>query len=147
MSDNRSGAAPSRFDVHVSAESHFAWLRTRLAVERTMMAYLRTAVSLIGFGFGIFQFVYQLQREPAVGDVRFPDAAWYLALALIFCGILSAVFSVWEYRRLLRYLWSGSYAAVAGVGDERLLTPLFAMSFVIALIGVFAFVAVLLRLL
>jgi len=146
MTDDRLGKDANRFEVHVTAEAHFAWLRTRLAVERTMMAYLRTAVSLIGFGFGIFQFVYQLQREPTISDARFPDAAWYLALALIFCGTLSAVFSVWEYRRLLRYLWSGAYAAVSGVSDERLLTPLFAMAFVIALIGLIAFAAVLLRL-
>jgi putative membrane protein len=147
MTDDPLGKNSNRFEVRVTADSHFAWLRTRLAVERTMMAYLRTSVSLIGFGFGVFQFVYQLQREPAINDIRFPVAAWYLALALILCGTLSAVFSVWEYRRLLRYLWSGAYAAVAGVSDERLLTPLFAMSFVIALIGLFAFLAVLLRLL
>jgi putative membrane protein len=147
MTDDRLGKETNRFEVRVTAESHFAWLRTRLAVERTMMAYLRTAVSLIGFGFGIFQFVYQLQREPAITDLRFPDAAWYLALALILCGTLSAVFSVWEYRRLVSYLRSGSYAAVAGIDGERLVTPLFAISFVIALIGLFAFFAVLLRLL
>ena len=48
----------------MTAESHFAWLRTRLAVERTMMAYLRTAVSLIGFGFAIFQFFYKFHQLP-----------------------------------------------------------------------------------
>ena len=37
----------SRFTVKVAAESHFAWMRTRLAVERTILAWIRTAVSLI----------------------------------------------------------------------------------------------------
>ena len=145
MSDEQLADTSRRFDVRVTAESHFAWLRTRLAVERTMMAYLRTSVSLIGFGFGIFQFVRQLQSEPAFGSVRAPNAAWYLGLALIACGVLAAVFSVTEYRWTLRYLWSGSYAAVAGEATEQRHTPLYAVSFVLILVGVFAFFAVLLR--
>src|SRR5262249_43401590 len=52
MADDR-----GRFEVRVTADSHFAWLRTRLAVERTLMSWLRTAVALIGFGFTIVQFL------------------------------------------------------------------------------------------
>ena len=63
-----------------------------------MMAYLRTAVSLIGFGFAIVQFFEQFHQMPGVSTARFPDAAWYLGLALIFCGVMAAVFSVCEYR-------------------------------------------------
>ena len=47
-----------------TADSHFAWLRTRLALERTMMAWQRTAVSLIGFGFAIVQFFEHFNRCP-----------------------------------------------------------------------------------
>ncbi len=146
MSDDPHGEHVNRFEVHVSAESHFAWVRTRLAVERTMMAYLRTSVSLIGFGFGIFQIFYQFQHSPEFSSVQFPDAAWYLGLALIFGGVLAAVFSVVEYRWTLRYLWSGGFAAVAGMARKGKDTPLLAVAFVIILVGVFAFVAVLLRL-
>jgi hypothetical protein len=88
MSDEQVSDHSRRFDVHVTAESHFAWLRTRLAVERTMMAYMRTAVALIGFGFGLFQFLYKFQNAPEIGSVRFPNAAWLLGLALIFGGVL-----------------------------------------------------------
>jgi putative membrane protein len=38
-----------RFQVRVTADSYFAWLRARMALERTMMAWMRTAVALIGF--------------------------------------------------------------------------------------------------
>jgi putative membrane protein len=145
MSDPRADAPASRFEMHVSAESHFAWLRTRLAVERTMMAYLRTSVSLIGFGFAIVQFLQNFHQTPGETTARFPDAAWYLGLALIFCGIMAAVFSVWEYRKMVQYLWSGGYAAVAGTTGEMKQTPLYAVSIVLILIGVFAFFAVLLR--
>ncbi|TIU04855.1 MAG: DUF202 domain-containing protein, partial [Mesorhizobium sp.] len=44
---------PPRFEVHVTSDSHFSWLRTRLSVERTLMSWVRTSVSLIGFGFTI----------------------------------------------------------------------------------------------
>ena len=146
MSNPQASAESSRFDVHVTAETHFAWLRTRLAVERTMMAYLRTSVSLIGFGFAIVQFLHNFHQISSEPNARFPDAAWYLGLALIFCGVMAAVFSVWEYRRMVQYLWSGRYAAVAGWAGDQRQTPLYAMSIVLILIGVFAFFAVLLRL-
>ena len=92
MSDPQAGGHPDRFEVRVTAESHFAWLRTRLAVERTMMAYMRTAVALIGFGFTIFQFLDRVQEVPG-RTVYFPRAAWYLSLSLIFCGVAAAVAS------------------------------------------------------
>ena len=53
MSEPQGKEPSDRFEVRVTADSHFAWVRTRLALERTMMAYLRTSVSLIGFGFAI----------------------------------------------------------------------------------------------
>jgi putative membrane protein len=145
MTEEQTADEASRFLVRATAESHFAWLRTRLSVERTMMAYLRTAVSLIGFGFGLFQIAYRQQDSPSINSARFPDAAWYLGLALIACGVLAAVFAAMEYRWTLRYLWSGDYAAIAGIDSKQKNTPLYAVSGVVVLVGVFAFFAVLLR--
>ena len=142
MSDDH----PNRFEVRVTAESHFAWLRTRLAVERTMMAYLRTAASLIGFGFTIFQLAFRVYGNPAITNIRFPRGAWFLGLALIVCGVISAVFATVEYRSTIRYLWSDGYAAVAGITKEGKITPLYAVAFVLVVIGVVAFIAVLMRL-
>jgi len=145
MSDEQTSGPAERFEVRATATDHFAWLRTRLAVERTMMAYMRTSISLIGFGFGLFQFFFNLNGSPDVKNVRFPDASWYMGLSLIFCGVMAAVFSVWEYRWTLHYLWSGSYATIAGATREGRHSPLYAVSFVLILIGIFAFFAVLLR--
>ena len=135
-----------RFEVRVTAESHFAWLRTRLSVERTMMSWIRTAVSLIGFGFAIVQFFERIQQMPGVRGARFPAAARYLGLALIACGILALVISIWQYWWTLRYLWRGGFAQVAGMTREGLQSPIIAVAVLLILIGLFAFASVLLRL-
>jgi putative membrane protein len=135
----------SRFEVRPTASDHFSWLRTRASLERTMMSWIRTAVSLIGFGFTIVQFFQRLQELPGVNPALHPTAPRYLGLALIGCGIGALVISVWQYHWTIRYLWSGSFAQLAGMKNEGMQTPLYAVTFALILIGMFAFGAVLLR--
>ncbi len=139
------GPIAGRFEVRVTAADHFAWLRTRLSVERTLMSWVRTAVSLIGFGFAIVQFFDRMQQMPGVIPARFPEAPRYLGLALIACGILGLVVSIWEYRWTLRYLWGGSFTPIAGMTQEGKQTPIVAIAVLLIFIGMFAFFAVLLR--
>jgi putative membrane protein len=134
-----------RFEVRATATDHFAWLRTRASIERTMMSWIRTAVSLIGCGFTIVQFFQRLQDIPGVNPALHPAAPRYLGLALIGCGIGALVISVWQYHWTIRYLWSGIFAKLAGMKSEGMQTPLYAVTFALVLIGVFAFDAVLLR--
>jgi putative membrane protein len=138
--------ASTRFEVRATAESHFSWLRTRLSVERTLMAWVRTAISLIGFGFTIVQFFDRMEQMPGVAPARFPDAPRYIGLSLIFCGVAALAISIWEYQWGLRYLWGGNFAVIAGVTKEGRQTPLLAVAIALALIGVSAFFAVALRL-
>ena len=147
MADATATAHAGRFEVRVTADSHFAWLRTRLALERTMMAWLRTAVSLIGFGFAIVQFFEHLQQMPGVRPAEHPHAAEYLGLALISCGVLALVISLWQYWWTIRYMWGGSFAVLAGMTNEGLQSPIVAIAILLILIGVFAFSAVVFRLL
>ena len=74
MADPHSQSGAGRFEVRVTADTHFGWLRTRLSVERTMMSWVRTAVSLIGFGFAIVQFFERLQQMPGISPAAFPKA-------------------------------------------------------------------------
>jgi len=138
--------APSRFEVRVTADSHFAWIRTRLSVERTMMAWLRTATALIGFGFAIVQYFSHLQQMPGARPAYLPDASRYLGLALISCGVLALVVSIWQYRWTVRYLWGEAYAPLAGMTKEGMQSPVLAIGVLLIGIGLFAFFAVLLRL-
>jgi putative membrane protein len=140
-----SAPAADRFDVRVTTDSHFAWLRTRMALERTMMAWMRTAVSLIGFGFAIVQFFEHLREIPGALPAEHPSAPRYLGLALIGCGVLALLISIWQYQWTVRYLWGGSFASIAGMAREGKQSPLLAVAVLLTLIGLFAFAAVLLR--
>ena len=146
MSDSRAAPSPARFEVRATAADHFAWLRTRLALERTIMAWLRTAVALIGFGFAIVQYLEHLEQTPGARTAYLPHAPRYLGLALIACGILALVISIWQYRWGIRYLWGEPYTPIAGVTKEGRQTPIMAVAIVLTGIGLFTFFAVLLRL-
>ena len=146
MADVSTTPSTSRFEVRGTADSHFAWLRTRLSLERTMMSWQRTAVALIGFGFAIVQYLGHLQQLPGARAAYLPDAPRYLGLALIACGVLALAISLWQYRWGIRYLWGEPYTPLAGVSKEGKHTPVMAVAVVLILIGLFAFFAVLLRL-
>src|SRR6187200_1033440 len=101
-----SSTGPDRFEVRVTSDSHFSWLRTRLSVERTLMSWVRTSVSLIGFGFTIVQFFERFSGMTGIAEAARPQAPRYLGLALMAAGILSLLMSVWQYRRVMTHLWS-----------------------------------------
>ena len=146
MADTHTAPSAGRFEVRVTADSHFAWVRTRLSLERTMMSWQRTAVALIGFGFAIVQYLQHLEQAPEARAAYLPHAPRYLGLALIACGILALAISLWQYAWAIRYLWGEPYTPLAGVTREGKQTPGLAVAIVLILIGLFAFFAVLLRL-
>jgi putative membrane protein len=145
MANSSIETIPGRFEIKATASDHFSWLRTRLSVERTMMSWVRTATALIGFGFTIVQFFQRVPELPGAKPAYHPDAPWYLGLALIFCGVMALVVSIWQYHWTIRYLWGGDFAPLAGMTKEGFQTPIVAVSVLLILIGTFAFAAVLLR--
>ena len=146
MTDSHTASTVGRFEVRVTADSHFAWVRTRLSLERTMMSWQRTAVALIGFGFALVQYLDHLQQIPGARAAYLPEVPRYLGLALIACGILALAISLWQYSWSIRYLWGEPYTPLAGVTKEGKHTPVMAVAIVLILIGLFAFFAVLFRL-
>ncbi len=62
-----------------------AFQRTRLAEDRTLMAVIRTALSLIGFGFTIFQFFQRLKEQDVISKAAAPR---HFGMALVWLGIL-----------------------------------------------------------
>jgi putative membrane protein len=151
MSADAGDEHTERFQVRMTSDSHFGWIRTRLAMDRTLLAWVRTSVSLIGFGFTIVQFFERLHDMTGVMPARRPQAARYLGLSLIATGVLIMAVSAWQHRSLVRYLWGAPYRALAGMHAAGKMapvveqTPALAVTLVVMLIGVFAFCTVLLR--
>jgi putative membrane protein len=136
---------PGRFEVKVTSDSHFGWLRTRLSVERTLMSWVRTSTALIGFGFTIVQFFERFSDMQGTSPATRPHAPRYLGLALIAAGVLGLVISLWQYRWIVSYLRGPPFESIAGLKEKQMAAPAFAAAIVVLLIGLFAFGAVFLR--
>jgi len=52
---------------------------------------------------------------------------------------------VWQYRRVMSHLTSGSFKALSGIDDSSMRTPTYAIALFLILVGLFAFIAVYLR--
>ena len=138
-------ATADRFAVRATAEANFAWLRTRLALENTLMAWVRTGISLIGFGFSIVEIFSRLAANPNVAPALLPEMPRYVGLALIAAGLLGLTTSCCQYVWVSRYLWSPPFEPIAGLREGPMRTPGLAIAVALTLVGLLAFLAVLLR--
>jgi putative membrane protein len=143
--NKRAETGADRFAVRATADSNFAWLRTRLALERTLMAWVRTAIALIGFGFSIVEIFKRLDAMSGVAPALHPGLPRYVGLTLIAAGVGALVISCCQYIWVSNYLWSPQFRAIAGLREGRGRTPALALALVLALFGFLAFIAVLLR--
>jgi putative membrane protein len=119
--------APTSIDLAVD--------RTRLAHERTLMAWVRTATSLITFGFTIHKF-FQFLREKGEGHDRLLGPREF---ALLMIGIgLTVLFlaTLQQFREMktLRRDYPNSPYSLATV-----------LAALISILGILAFITVLLR--
>ena len=125
---------PPDAPLHDSA-TELAVARTRAAYERTMMSWIRTATSLITFGFTIYKF-FQLdgldRKQPnrLIGPREF-------AFMLVSIGLISLVLATIENRRNIRAL--GAQHAV----KQRSLAVLVAA--LISILGILALLAMIFR--
>ena len=81
--------------------------RTRMAADRTLMGWTRTALSMIGFGFTIYKFLESFPAKegaPGIG-VLAQHSPRTAGLTLISIGVFSLViacFQHWKYVKKLR---------------------------------------------
>jgi uncharacterized protein (DUF302 family)/uncharacterized membrane protein YidH (DUF202 family) len=84
-----------------------ASLSDYLAAERTLLAWIRTGLALMGFGFVVARFglflqqMQILQRTPI--ESSYGLSLWF-GTALMAVGVIVNVFAGWQHRRLVREL-------------------------------------------
>jgi putative membrane protein len=86
-----------------------AALSDYLAAERTLLAWIRTGLALMGFGFVVARFGLFLQELEATRATATPPygLSLWLGIALIAVGIFVNVFAAWHHLRLVRELDRG----------------------------------------
>ncbi|MFB2878625.1 YidH family protein [Floridanema aerugineum] len=88
--------------------------REHQANERTFLAWLRTAIALIGFGFAIARFgLFLRQIEISfTGKNAVPDSfinSQHLGISLVILGVMVIALSVWRYNKVLRQIEEADY--------------------------------------
>jgi putative membrane protein len=116
---------------------HLAVDRTRLANERTLMAWIRTAVSLISFGFAIFKFFQFLRETNPEHAAHSAFGPHLFAILMITIGLTALTLAWIQTRQELKVL-----RQMAGPMPYSLASVIAAM---VAVLGIVALTAVLFR--
>ena len=122
---------------HTDANTLLAVDRTRLAHERTLMAWIRTAVSMITFGFTIYKFFdFEFRNRPvARGSMLGPHE---FALVMIAIGLVALLLSTAQHRQSMRAL-RAEYGRIVPWSVAAIVAGLF------SILGVLALTTVMLR--
>jgi putative membrane protein len=121
-----------------SITNELARERNRAAADRTLMAWIRTALAMIGFGFGVGKFYDALEKADPEQFYDPLHSAQIVGEALIALGVLGLLAAVVQNWQILKR-----------IDDEQFIyRPPRALPMIVAilllLIGVFAFVSILL---
>jgi putative membrane protein len=91
--------------------------RVYFAAERTMLAWLRTGIAIMAFGFvvarfGLFLRLLQMQAGGAVGH----GISAYLGTSLVGLGVLATAGGALQYQRYCRTLPAGDRPVTSSIG-------------------------------
>jgi putative membrane protein len=139
-------AATPELNAEPSVTNHFAWIRTYMAIQRTQLAAIRTATTLIAFGFTVAQFFQKLLKDVPEGlRVANPAMPRNVGLVLIAAGVFSLGVFTLHFRASLNYMRSAPFAQIAVPMEKSMRKPAYWISYVVMAIGVLAFGSVFLR--
>ncbi len=111
--------------------------RNRAAAERTLMAWIRTSLSLISFGFGIDRVVEALDQGLGP-QVDHAHLARNLGLSFIAIGTLALLAASFSHREDLRRIQRGDFTYISRLSLS------FVVAIALILAGLFAFLGILL---
>jgi putative membrane protein len=99
---NEPRGAPGEGSSLSLISTQLSWMRSDLSNLRTLLSWARTSVSMIGFGFTIYNFYRGFLEDLAEGGRA--DAARNLGLVLVAAGTLGMVIAVFNYWAINRSL-------------------------------------------
>ncbi|MTJ23465.1 DUF202 domain-containing protein [Dolichospermum sp. UHCC 0352] len=89
--------------------TELAKYRSRAAADRTLMAWIRTCLSLIGFGFGIPTIVRAIENTRLSNHLNPVRFSVIVGLSFIVTGMLGMVLGLREHRQLLKQIQNNRY--------------------------------------
>lgn len=126
-------------EVKANLTNELAKERNRAAYDRTLMAWIRTAISLIGFGFAIAKSYEYIQMEEMEKTGRFIDqihAPLWFGMSFILLGMVCILGGVIQYVKVVQQIQSGQFT----YGEPRPLAKIIAL--ILLIIGIFALITI-----
>ena len=107
--------------------------RNRAAAERTMMAWIRTCLSLISFGFGLDKIIGAINRSRFDGSAHAGLSVRLVAMGFVLIGILAMAAATRQHVRTLKLIRRDDFVYV----DQSSITVFTAIA--LTIIGIAAF--------
>lgn len=110
--------------------------RNYAAAERTLMAWIRTSLSLITFGFSLDRVINAIYSTSAATNQTLRLSTWF-GLSFIALGVFALVGAIYQHRKELRKIHQLNYVYT----EQRSLSTVVAT--ILVAIGVLAFITIL----
>lgn len=133
MADLKTGKK-KEIEIPTDLTTRAALVRTMLAAERSLMAWVRTSISLYAFGFSIITFFDYLDKQ--INETRSMTIPIFLGFALISIGIITLVLAIIEHKKISKRLYELGLPVVS-----KYSLPIYS-TIALIIIGILALVAV-----
>lgn len=118
--------------------TEMAKYRSRAAADRTLMAWIRTSLSLIGFGFGIPTITTAIEKLDVASHLNPIRFSVIVGLCFIGTGMFGMVLGLREHRKILKQIESDRYTYENSHSAEIVAVALL-------IIGLLSFIGVLIK--